>query len=81
MEFYALQLVSIPNQVYLTKTQTVMKVLLAHRTEDNPVAASPHFAAIIIGSLVWVFYAWASRLVKGKTVNHRADFCLISPMV
>jgi palmitoyltransferase len=41
-------------------------VLLAHRV-DEPVATAPHFASIIIGSLIWVFYAWATRLVICKS--------------
>ena len=53
----------------------VIRLLLAHRAEDNPVSSSPHFAAIIIGSLFWVFYAWTTRLVRGERslAGHRAD--------
>ncbi|CAD6579436.1 MAG: palmitoyltransferase akr1 [Tremellales sp. Tagirdzhanova-0007] len=51
-EFYAMQIIT-------------MKVLLGHQPEDNRISASPYFAAIIIGSLVWVFYAWATRLITG----------------
>ncbi|ORX41281.1 DHHC palmitoyltransferase-domain-containing protein [Kockovaella imperatae] len=42
-----------------------MRLLLSHRAEDNPISSSPHFAAIITASLVWVFYAWATRLLRG----------------
>lgn len=49
-----------------TMCQLVMKVLLAHRADDSPIANSPHFSAIIVASLIWVFYAWATRLIKGQ---------------
>ncbi|RXK35073.1 palmitoyltransferase AKR1 [Tremella mesenterica] len=47
----------------------VVKVLLAHEPEEGKVSGSPHFAAIIIGSLVWVFYAFVTRLTV-RTPGH-----------
>ena len=42
-----------------------MKVFLGHQPEDNRISASPYFAAIIIASMIWVLFAWMTRLVIG----------------
>jgi hypothetical protein len=43
-----------------------LKYLLAHHQEDDRVASSPYFASIIIGSLFWVFWTWATKLLRGE---------------
>jgi palmitoyltransferase len=40
----------------------VTKILLRHVPKHERIQGSPFYAAIITGSLIWVFYAWASRL-------------------
>jgi hypothetical protein len=57
--------------VFMAMQLFVMKVVLAHDSNDNPVASSPHFASIIIASMVWVFYAWATRLINGEQLYGR----------
>ncbi|KAK1921247.1 hypothetical protein DB88DRAFT_94750 [Papiliotrema laurentii] len=61
--------------VFMAMQLFVMKVVLAHDSNDNPVASSPHFASIIIASMVWVFYAWATRLINGTPGHGIADLC------
>lgn len=46
--------------------QIVVRVLLRHRPEENRVTSSPYFAAIILASMVWVGWCWATKLVRGK---------------
>ena len=46
--------------------QLVLKGLLGHQSEENQLSASPHFAAIIIGSIMWVTYSWITRLIRGE---------------
>jgi hypothetical protein len=43
----------------------VLKYLLVHRPEEDRVTGSPYFAAIIVASLIWVTYSWATRLLTG----------------
>ena len=43
----------------------VLKYLLVHRPEEDRVTGSPYFAAIIVASLIWVTYSWATRLLSG----------------
>lgn len=69
-EFYTMQIVGpisfdLPQQFCSDTMQITMRVLLGHQPEDNRLTASPYFAAIIIASLIWVFWAWATRLATG----------------
>lgn len=43
--------------------QIVTRVLLDKSNYTDSVTASPYFAGIISASMVWVAYAWISRLV------------------
>ena len=43
----------------------VTKHLLVHRPEEDRVTGSPYFSAIIVASLIWVTYSWATRLLRG----------------
>ncbi|WVR03185.1 hypothetical protein IAU60_000176 [Kwoniella sp. DSM 27419] len=52
VEFYAMQL-------------TLVNYLLAHKASEWKVSASNYFAAIIIASIFWVFWGWATRLATG----------------
>jgi hypothetical protein len=45
--------------------QLVTKHLLVHRPEEDRVTGSPYFSAIIVASLIWVTYSWATRLLRG----------------
>jgi hypothetical protein len=45
--------------------QVVTKHLLVHRPEEDRVTGSPYFSAIIVASLIWVTYSWATRLLRG----------------
>ncbi|THH12426.1 hypothetical protein EW146_g7710 [Bondarzewia mesenterica] len=42
----------------------VTRVLLNRPTYTDSVTASPYFAGIIFGSMVWVAYAWVTRLLQ-----------------
>ncbi|OCF34803.1 palmitoyltransferase AKR1 [Kwoniella heveanensis BCC8398] len=52
VEFYGMQL-------------TVTHYLLRHKASEWKVSASNYFAAIIIASIIWVFWCWATRLATG----------------
>lgn len=43
----------------------MVKYLLAHHPEEDRVTGSPYFSAIILASLIWVTYSWATRLLRG----------------
>lgn len=45
-------------------TQIVTRVLLNRPTYTDSVTASPYFAGIIFASMVWVAYAWVTRLLQ-----------------
>lgn len=45
-------------------SQSIVR-LLKHKPAHDRITASPYFAGIITGSLIWVFYTWATRLVRG----------------
>ncbi|OBZ74694.1 Palmitoyltransferase AKR1 [Grifola frondosa] len=47
----------------------VTRVLLDRASYTDTVTQSPYFAGIIAGSMVWVAYAWATRLVR-QTQSH-----------
>ncbi|KII90100.1 hypothetical protein PLICRDRAFT_579390 [Plicaturopsis crispa FD-325 SS-3] len=47
----------------------VTRVLLDKATYTDSVNQSPYFAGIILGSMVWVAYCWATRLVN-QTQSH-----------
>ncbi|KIP06556.1 hypothetical protein PHLGIDRAFT_452373 [Phlebiopsis gigantea 11061_1 CR5-6] len=47
----------------------VTRVLLDKSNYTDSVTASPYFAGIICGSMIWVAYAWISRLVH-QTQSH-----------
>ncbi|KAF7369783.1 Palmitoyltransferase [Mycena venus] len=47
----------------------VTRVLLNKSSYTDSVNTTPYFAGIIAGSVVWVCYAWVSRLV-GQTQSH-----------
>ena len=44
--------------------QIVTRVLLNKPTYTESVTASPYFSGIIFGSMVWVAFAWVSRLLQ-----------------
>ncbi|CAE6460940.1 unnamed protein product [Rhizoctonia solani] len=41
----------------------ISRVLLNHQSYSEPLTGSPYFAGIILGSLVWVTWGWATILV------------------
>ncbi|KAB5589874.1 hypothetical protein CTheo_6694 [Ceratobasidium theobromae] len=41
----------------------ISRVLLNHNSYSEPLTGSPYFAGIILGSLVWVTWGWATILV------------------
>jgi palmitoyltransferase len=47
----------------------VTRVLLNRSTYTESVTASPYFSGIIFGSMVWVAFAWVSRLLQ-QTDSH-----------
>jgi palmitoyltransferase ZDHHC13/17 len=51
----------LPNLIY--NDQVVTRVLLNKSTYTDSVNQSPYFAGIIFGSMVWVIFCWATRLV------------------
>ncbi|WRT63294.1 uncharacterized protein IL334_000199 [Kwoniella shivajii] len=51
--------------IFASMQLTVTHYLLRHQTSEYKVSSSNHFASIIIASIVWVSYCWASRLVSG----------------
>jgi hypothetical protein len=48
----------------LTPVQIVSRVLLNNRSYTGTVANSPYFVGIISASMIWVGYAWVSRLLQ-----------------
>ena len=50
----------------LTNPQIVTRVLLNDVNYTEGVQNTPYFSGIILASLVWVFYAWITRLLPGK---------------
>ncbi|CAE6358746.1 unnamed protein product, partial [Rhizoctonia solani] len=44
----------------------ISRVLLNHQSYSEPLTGSPYFAGIILGSLVWVTWGWATILVHEK---------------
>ncbi|KAL1406928.1 palmitoyltransferase akr1 [Vanrija albida] len=50
---------------YFVAMQMITVRLLKHKPAHDRITASPYFAGIITGSLLWVFYTWATRLVRG----------------
>ncbi|ELU39941.1 hypothetical protein AG1IA_06029 [Rhizoctonia solani AG-1 IA] len=45
----------------------ISRVLLNHQSYSEPLTGSPYFAGIILGSLVWVTWGWATILVHGTS--------------
>ncbi|KAG8709674.1 palmitoyltransferase akr1 [Ceratobasidium sp. 394] len=41
----------------------ISRVLLNHKSYSEPLTASPYFAGIILGSLIWVTWGWVTILV------------------
>ncbi|WVQ64390.1 uncharacterized protein L199_002556 [Kwoniella botswanensis] len=50
---------------FMAMQLTVTHYLLRHIVSEYKVSSSNHFTSIIIASIIWVFYSWASRLVFG----------------
>ncbi|WWC85410.1 uncharacterized protein L201_000273 [Kwoniella dendrophila CBS 6074] len=50
---------------FMAMQLTVTHYLLRHIVSEYKVSSSNHFASIIIASIIWVFYSWATRLVSG----------------
>lgn len=48
----------------MANDQVVTKYLLVHRPEEDRVTGSAYFSAIIVASLIWVTYSWATRLLR-----------------
>ncbi|KAG8741634.1 palmitoyltransferase akr1, partial [Ceratobasidium sp. 428] len=41
----------------------ISRVLLNHKSYSEPLTASPYFAGVILGSLIWVTWGWATMLI------------------
>lgn len=49
--------------------QIVTRVLLDKSNYTDSVTQSPYFSGIITGSMVWVTYAWLSRLINRESIS------------
>ncbi|WWC57688.1 uncharacterized protein I303_100222 [Kwoniella dejecticola CBS 10117] len=50
---------------FMAMQLTVTHYLLRHISNEYKVSSSNHFVSIIIASIIWVFYSWATRLATG----------------
>ncbi|WWC67222.1 uncharacterized protein I206_101129 [Kwoniella pini CBS 10737] len=50
---------------FMAMQLTVTHYLLRHISNEYKVSSSNHFVSIIIASIIWVSYSWATRLVTG----------------
>jgi palmitoyltransferase ZDHHC13/17 len=51
-------------RMFNPSSQIVSRVLLNRLTYTESVTASPYFSGIIFGSMVWVAFAWVTRLLQ-----------------
>lgn len=55
--------------------------LLKHKPAADRITASPYFAAIIAASILWVGYAWATRLALGAPGYLWANVLFFASMI
>lgn len=56
-------------------SQIVTRVLLDKSNYTDSVTQSPYFAGIITGSMIWVTYAWVSRLMNRELLVLPGRIC------